>query len=338
MDKHVQYLMKHFHRVEPNTLFEELKIQDLQVIEALTELSKIRRQLQLQNEELQIRNEQLQAHQSQLSQKHQELAVAGAELERLSNLKTEFLTNVSHELRTPLSIVKESILLLLDGVKGALNADQQRLLGSARSNVERLTHLINSLLDISHIETGQIEIQCQPVNVFSLMQELRFMVQAKAESKQFSFEIVQYQRQLQVLADPSMLKQAFAQLLDNAFKYTPRLGRVLLRVQVQGQEVLMGVEDNGPGIQAEDQQRIFDSFQQVGRVHGPGEHGTGLGLSITKQLVEKMRGRIWVDSIPGQGAAFWVALPLAQHQTLSENRPKSPLLERLQAPVARSRE
>ncbi len=330
-EEHLDFLKQHFQPVSQDTFFEEIKVQDLQLIDSLDELAKLKKELTSRNEELAIRNEQLQVRQREVERKNKELSEANHKIEHMNQMKSDFLSMVSHELRTPLSIIKESVLLVLDEVLGAVSIEQKKVLKSAQANIERLTRLINELLDVAKIEAGKVSLSLADVDVHALLQEMRFQYQTRAESRQIDFEVFEHERGLGVKADLDRLQQVLHNILGNAFKFTPEFGHVFVHVRIEGNAVEFCVEDSGPGIHPQDQERVFDKFQQVGRVHGPGDKGTGLGLSITKQLVEMMQGRIWVDSLPGRGAKFFVSLPQGQRRSVPEEvrGVASPLLDRL---------
>ncbi|OGG52531.1 MAG: hypothetical protein A3F84_25425 [Candidatus Handelsmanbacteria bacterium RIFCSPLOWO2_12_FULL_64_10] len=271
-----------------------------------------------------------------LQEKTEALEQANVRLQEVDALKTVFFSNVSHELRTPMTAIKGYVDNLLDGIAGELSDRQARYLGRVRANADRLTRLINDLLDLSRIDRGQtdllqLNIQKVPVKeaVFEAVESLRPM--AEVEGLQLRFE----GEEAYGMADRDRLVQIVTNLVGNAIKFTPTGGEVEVRVgektgngetekrgsgasptprlpdsPVQGW-VVVGVRDTGRGIPREDLGRIFDRFYQV---KGGGGHplGTGLGLPIAKELVELQGGRIWAESEAGKGSAFWFTLPAAK--------------------------
>ena len=297
------------------------------------------RLLQVSNAALSAANQELFGLNQELREKTGALAEANVRLQEVDAVKTDFFSNVSHELRTPMTAIKGYADNLLDGIAGGLTERQGRYIGRIRANADRLTRLINDLLDLSRIDRGRkdlLQLNIQKVlvqeTVFEAVESLRPM--AEAEGLQLRFE----GEEAYGLADRDRLVQVVTNLVGNAIKFTPSGGSVEVMVEVTSHEsrvtvqetmdsearglaardprpatlgdgfVVVGVQDTGRGIPAEDLERIFDRFYQV--KGGEGHHpGTGLGLPIAKELVELMGGRIWAESEVGMGSAFWFTLP-----------------------------
>ncbi len=227
---------------------------------------------------------------------------------RLEKLKDEFINTVSHELRTPLSITKEAISLILEKIPGEINAQQAEILEIARSNIDRLARIINSLLDVSKMEAGKVELKKVEVDLQALVRMTALAFEAKAREKGLDLRLELPDQKILIWADEDKLNQVFMNLVDNAIKFTPQ-GFVKMALAEKEEEVLCSVHDSGIGISAEDLPRVFDKFSQFGRKDGPGEKGTGLGLSIVKGLVSLHGGKIWVDSELGRGTVVTFSLP-----------------------------
>jgi len=232
----------------------------------------------------------------------------------IDRLKSEFVATVSHELRTPMTSIKGYVEILLMGAAGNLNEQQVRFLQVVKTNTERLTVLVNDLLDISQIETGKVMLSIQAVNIEAIadqaIAELQRRIQGSA--KLVSIEKAVQPNLPQVLGDPDRLYRILDNLLDNAYQYNLPDGRILVRMQKLGGEVEIDIQDTGLGIKPADQARVFECFF---RGHSPlvmGVAGTGLGLSIVSNLVQMQNGRIWVTSagIPGEGSTFSFTLPV----------------------------
>ena len=232
----------------------------------------------------------------------------------VDRLKSEFVATVSHELRTPMTAIKGYVELLLKGAVGALNPQQQRFLEIVQSNTERLSTLVNDLLDISRIEAGKIIFAPQAVRlaeiVEEVLQEARRVAEKEGRTMTFHSEVPEDLPP--VWGDPERIRQILENLVSNGYRYTPDGGEVVVRARVVDDEVQVAVSDNGIGIPPSEQEHVFDRFYR-------GEHplvmasaGTGLGLSIVRHLVEMHRGRIWVEStgVPGEGSTFTFTLPL----------------------------
>jgi len=233
----------------------------------------------------------------------------------VDRLKSEFVATVSHELRTPMTSIKGFVDLLLMGVTGALNPEQQRFLNIVKNNTERLEILVNDLLDISRIEAGKVTLSFQPIDVHGLLHEAElFLERQRSETGKQIELVVEATGDLPHLwGDPERVRQILYNLVENAFNYTPEGGQITLRAEQTRDEVEIEVQDNGIGISLNEQARIFERFYRGEQALIMGVAGTGLGLAIVLNLVEMHGGRIWVnsDGIPGRGTTFTLALPVA---------------------------
>ncbi|MBI4598044.1 MAG: PAS domain S-box protein [Candidatus Omnitrophica bacterium] len=231
------------------------------------------------------------------------------EHKRLETLKDEFVSTISHELRTPLAIIREGISLILDHVPGPLNEKQQRVMITAQSNIDRLARIINDLLDMSRLESGQTELKKERIDVAALIQEALATFQARASQRGLVLKASLPPSPLYAYADRDKAIQIITNLVSNALKFTAQ-GHVEVSVQSQEGHIVCAVADTGRGISKEDLPRVFSKFQQFGRTPGAGEKGTGLGLAIVKSLVELHGGTIWVESQANQGTTFTFTLPV----------------------------
>ncbi|MDH7513175.1 MAG: PAS domain-containing sensor histidine kinase [Clostridiales bacterium] len=237
---------------------------------------------------------------------------------RLDKLKDDFINTVSHELRTPLSITKEAVSLILEKVPGDINSQQTEILEIARTNIERLARIINSLLDVSKMEAGKADLKKGEIDLAAMIRMIAQAFEPKARDKGLELRVALPETGIRVYADEDKLNQIFTNLVDNAVKFT-RQGYIEIAAEEKEKEFICFVRDSGIGIEPLDLPKIFDKFTQFGRKDGPGEKGTGLGLSIVKGLVELHRGRIWAESEPGRGTTVTFSLPkLSFEERLNE--------------------
>ncbi len=232
------------------------------------------------------------------------------EAEQANRAKSAFLAQMSHEIRTPLNAIVGLIELILQE-DAPLSTDA--LLQSVKANSSSLLHLVSGILDFSRIEAGQIEIRAAPMDFEAMVTDVLGMLRPRAEDRGLTLELeVGSGFPDRVRGDESRLRQVVVNLVENALKYTT-VGTVCVTVVQDDDEVVLTVEDTGPGIPLEEQGRIFERFHQLARVGvsevGP-TSGVGLGLAITRELVQRMGGSIGVDSRVGEGTTFDVRLPL----------------------------
>lgn len=236
---------------------------------------------------------------------YKELESKTEKLKSLDKLKSEFVSTVSHELRTPLTIIKEGAALVYDKILGEINPDQKETLKDVLGQVERLSNIINGLLDISKLEAGKVKLEFQALEPAELIQNVVRSFQVKAKSKSIGLSFEPSEGMLpKVEADEEKLVQILTNLVGNAVKFTPENGKIVIRAKESGGEVEISVSDTGPGVTEDNLLRLFNKFEQFGRTAGPGEKGTGLGLAITKELVQLHGGRIWAESKVGEGSTF----------------------------------
>ena len=179
----------------------------------------------------------------------------------------------------------------------------------ARTAVDRLSHLIEALLDFSRLDRGAAVVDPQDTTVADIVHSARQIYDQRILSEGRRFEVSIGVSDGSLRVDPLRIGQVLSNLLDNAIKFTSPGGLILLRVTDTAEEIRFEVRDDGEGIPAEYHKRIFDQFVQIGREYGPGAKGLGLGLAICKGIVEKHGGHIWVESEPGKGSAFFFTLP-----------------------------
>ena len=226
-----------------------------------------------------------------------------------NSAKTKFVSLVSHELRTPMTSIKGYTDLLRQGAVGPVNEMQVNFLNIIRNNVERMTALVSDLSDISHIENGRLKLNRSLIQLTDAIQDTAISIQHRLEAKQqtITFEIP---AQLPpVYADPNRLVQVLTNLINNANKYTPEGGKVVVRAQESGNSVRVEVQDSGVGISEADQRMLFTQFFRSESDAVREQQGWGLGLNLTRSLVEMMGGEIGLQSQLGEGSTFWFTIP-----------------------------
>jgi two-component system, OmpR family, phosphate regulon sensor histidine kinase PhoR len=235
-------------------------------------------------------------------------------IRQLESTRQEFVANVSHELRTPLSLIKGYCETLIDGAKDD-PAVALRFLQTIEKHADRLTFLIEDLLTISRLESGQIVLNVQPVELAPLVQHLLDERQERVKDKNVTVRN-EVPAELFVRADTDRLEQVLLNLVDNAIKYGGSSVSVTVGARMAGEGLVeIHVADNGPGIAPEHRERIFERFYRVDRARSRDQGGTGLGLAIVKHIVQSHGGEVWVKSEPGQGSTFYFTLPLAPQDT-----------------------
>jgi two-component system sensor histidine kinase GlrK len=229
-------------------------------------------------------------------------------LKEVDTLKRDFFSLMSHELRTPLTSIKEGTNMLLEGLGGEITEKQQRLLGIISEESNRLIGLVSSLLDLTKMEAGMLVYHFNPADPARLINQCLTEILPLAESKHIKIErdIGQVPA---VRMDTERILQVLRNLVGNAVKFTPDSGRITIAARSVVDGIEMRVSDSGPGIAAEDQERIFGRFQQLPASGGAGMKGTGLGLALVKHIVKAHGGKVWVKSSIGQGSTFFVFLP-----------------------------
>ena len=222
-------------------------------------------------------------------------------------LKDDFVSVVSHELRTPLTSVHGSLKLLTTGQLGNLNAQGEELLEIALKNTERLTRLINDVLDLERIESGRVTMAKEQCSSLKLVQQATEAMQAMAS--EYNVKLINEADPVVVWADPDHVEQTLTNLLSNAIKFSPTGATVYVSAQERDGSVLFKVKDQGRGIPESSLETIFERFKQVDASDSRKRGGTGLGLAICREIVQQHGGRIWVTSIHGQGSTFCFTLP-----------------------------
>ncbi|MFH1767613.1 MAG: HAMP domain-containing sensor histidine kinase, partial [Candidatus Omnitrophota bacterium] len=237
-----------------------------------------------------------------------ELEMKNKELQRIDQSKSDFLSMVSHELRTPLTIIRETVSQVLDGIQGDTTPEQREFLSMCLEGVDRLSRIINDLLDLSKIEANKFEIKREMVNIADVVKELQVSFFSRLKERGVELKVNLSAGQAAVYADRDSLVQVFTNLIGNASKFTES-GFISISVVDKDNCLEFAVVDTGGGIAEEDLPKVFDKFEQFRRDSATGEKGTGLGLPIVKGIVELHNGKVWVESKLNQGSKFIFTLP-----------------------------
>jgi len=247
-----------------------------------------------------------------------DLQSANDRLQELDRLKSAFVSIVSHELRTPMTSIKGLIENMMDGLTGELTEHQTFYLGRVTHNIERLTRMINDLLDLSRIEAGHMELQTTSVDIGSIAREVVELLKPMAEEKSLTLATNIIDPIPLIQGDRDKLIQIFTNLTNNALKFTPSSGTVTVKVKYHADGYIHAcVTDTGCGIPLDELQTVFERFYRSQSADIK-NRGAGLGLAITKSLVELHGGTIGVESTLGQGSHFWFTLPLQSSKTRDE--------------------
>ncbi|MGE3909421.1 MAG: ATP-binding protein [Chloroflexota bacterium] len=272
------------------------------------------------------------------TERQAELERVSAVLDEIDRMKAEFLSMISHELRTPLTAIIGYTDLLLREIHGPLNERQGHHQQAVRKAAHRLLGLINDLLDVNRLESGQISLQLEPVSLVEAVQRAVLEVEAAAHERGISLRLDLPSEAMTVTADRERLRQILVNLLDNAMKFTPGGGVVTVHVERQGETAAVAVQDSGVGVPPEQLSRIWDRFHQADSSSRRHFGGTGLGLAIVRHLVERHEGQVSaVSEGTGQGSTFAFTLPItgaaAQPVVPTEVPPEAPLVTPDRAPA-----
>jgi len=265
----------------------------------------------------------------------QELARTNEELERLDEVKSQLMLKVAHELRAPVAAVQSYVNLILAGY--VTGKEVNTTLSRVQERLQETLDLVSDLLELARLKQArdQFSAEANPQEMANLLKEVYELLREQAVEKRQSCQL-EILDQPTIMANREHMKQIWTNLISNAIKYTPKGGRILIRLEADDKQLLGVVEDSGIGIAEEDMKHLFEEFFRSDEAKASGEIGTGLGLSIVKQIIDAYHGTIKVTSKVGQGTRFAFSLPLEPPQEepekAEEARPK-PRFEPSRGPI-----
>lgn len=239
-----------------------------------------------------------------------ELHMANAELRELNQLKNQFLGMAAHDLRKPVGVIMTYLEFVLDEAGVQLTAQHREFLHTCRTAATGMKRLIDNFLDVAIIESGKLRLDLAPASVTEILAGAMPIVRLVAEKKKVTLLVEATDDARRLRVDASKLQQVLVNLVSNAVEHSVAGQRVWLSARWGNEQLLFSVRDEGPGITPEDQARLFSAFARAGTRKTAGERSVGLGLTIARLVVEAHGGRLWVESIPDQGATFLFTVPV----------------------------
>lgn len=227
----------------------------------------------------------------------------------VDKMKSEFISIASHQLRTPLTSIKTYAHLLSDGYRGKLTDDQNKFMQVILSSIDRMNDLIDILLNVSRIEAGKLDIVRKNTELKRLIKNVIQELRTQAAIKHINVELKYTVKSKFAAIDQVLTTEVISNLLSNAIKYTPPKGTVIITARENRKEFIISVRDNGFGIPAADQERIFTKFFRADNARQRDPSGTGLGLYMVKKIIDTMGGRIWFESKKNKGSIFYATIP-----------------------------
>lgn len=256
-------------------------------------------------------SEQVARRTRELAEKVDELAQANAELQKLDQMRSEFVSLVSHQLRAPLTNMRGAAERMRTDC-AAINMTCSRMFTIMDQQVMRLDRLVQDVLNAARIETGDFVLHPEPISVLPVVQQVVEQTRARAASR--PIHLPTKPGLPLVFADRDRLAEVLTNLLDNADKYSPQGSDLTIEVQADQTEVTLAVRDTGRGLPPNDLQRVFDKFYRADNSDSQAAYGYGLGLYVCRRIVEAQGGRIWAENAPGGGAVFSFTLPVARQE------------------------
>ena len=236
------------------------------------------------------------------------------ERKALDALREDLAAMIYHDLRSPLANVLSSMEMISAIIPEAEQEATAPILAIAKNSVDRIQRLISSLLDLTRLEQNQPVGERKPITIQALVQDVMVAVGSSAEGRKQSIEIALAGEVPAVFIDVDMMRRVLINLVENAIKYTPYEGHIILNAEVDGEFVRVCVQDNGPGIPEADRERVFDKFTRLKNTKNEGPSGLGVGLAFCKLAVQGHGGKIWVEAAPEKGSRFIFTLPMAKEE------------------------
>ncbi len=272
------------------------------------ELRAVNEELATQNEEFLTLNEELQESMRQINSINQELEIAKIKAEESDMLKTNFLANMSHEIRTPMNSIMGFASLLPDEDNSNLMSKYAQIIFNSS---EQLVHIIDDIVLYSKLQTKLFRYNPGTLKIEQLLKDIYQAFSLPDLQQNTKLIIDPACDKLEIISDYDKLRQLLTNLISNAFKYTPE-GEIHIGCELLNNEIVFHVKDTGLGIPPDEKEKVFERFYRGSNVNKNSISGTGLGLSIAKELIELLKGRIWIESEPGKGTSFYFCVPVEQ--------------------------
>jgi signal transduction histidine kinase len=277
------------------------------------EILKRNNDLRMQAEKLLQQNEEIERQRDTILENSRELEVKNEELSSLNKEKNYLMSIVAHDLRNPLATLKSFVDILIE-TPDLDEEEKQHILKVMDTSIDRQFDMITKILDIRSAESGQLNLQIEPVNFTELITSIVDMFKPKAAQKMLYLKLdsqVNKGTKLYIESDKHYLSQIVENLLSNAIKFSPAGTEIMVKMNPVQNTIRIGIQDQGPGISSEDQKKLFGKFQRLSALPTGGESSTGLGLSIVKRFTEALGGKVWCESELGKGATFWVEFSIS---------------------------
>lgn len=243
-----------------------------------------------------------------------EYAVLFKRLKEVDKMKDDFISIASHELKTPMAAIKGYISMIFEGVGGKVDAKAREHLDKAFANVKRLDVLVNELLDVSRLEQGRMQFDMQPMDISTVIKQVASELQVKADEKKLK---ITYQElpepKPKIFADPDRIAQILDNVIGNAIKYTFK-GGITISHKIESDKLHTFIKDTGIGMSPEDRKRLFEKFYRIQNQKTMDIPGTGLGLWITREIIHRMNGEIYADSMENVGSQFTISFPIIEEK------------------------
>ena len=248
-----------------------------------------------------------------------ELSRANEKLQKLDEIKSNFISVVAHQLRTPLSGVKWTLSMLLNGDMGPLNNDQKIFLIKSYESNTRMITLVNDMLVTDRIQSGKVHYGFEHIDIINLLDNVLFEISPQASKKNISIKYKnKFENLPQAYVDPETMRAVLQNLMENAIKYTIEGGKIEIDVKKENDYLVVSIADNGIGIPKDQVKDVFTRFIRARNAIKQETDGSGLGLYIAKTMVEKNSGTIWFESVEGKGSTFYFTVPLRPSRYIPE--------------------
>jgi signal transduction histidine kinase len=318
-----------------NLMAEHLQARDRQIREKTAEIEDANRRLhelnatleekvETRTHDLQSSLEQVRLTSAALEDSKRRLETANQELVRANQAKANFLSIISHELKTPLSVINGFLSLILDSRYENDAQHMREAVQISKRRGEQLSRMIDELIDLSRLDARSMVLRREPTDIAALLHELGAEFQEEFHRRGLRFTLRLPPELPTLLCDPDKLRQVFTNLIGNALKFSPDGGEIVIAAEERREEILLSCSDTGIGIPEAERDRVFEKFYQVDSSATRRFGGAGLGLSIVKEIVLLHGGQVWVESTPGHGSTFFVALPKRPAAADADQAPPAP--------------